>query len=92
MFPSIENDHAINLALPAATFDSKFEVLFTEVYEIKETYGFGLYKLKKLHFSSEVYGNGDINWDSKKAHNFNWHPRAGLMANQPIAGWRKSKS
>lgn len=92
MFPSVENDYAINLAVPAAIFDSQFEVLFTEVYEIKETYGFGLYQLKTLHSSREFVENGDINWDSKGTLNYNWHPRSGLIANQPIEGWRKSKS
>lgn len=89
IYPSVETSGGMNLAVSAATFDSEFEVLSTEVLKIERSYGYGLYVCSLLRQSCDFETNGCINWGSMQHREFIRTPQAGLQEAQHIPGWRK---
>lgn len=90
IYPSVESLGAMNLAVPARVFDTKFEVVDTKVWTVEEAFGYGIYSLSPLRSSCDFDESGVIRWDSKMRRDFSWTPQTGIRERKHIAGWRKS--
>ena len=88
IFPSVRNFGGLNLAVPAKVFDSKFEVLFTEVVKISDSFGYGLYHPTVIGRSCDFSQKGNINWGSKKELRFSFAMHGGLKEDIRSDGWQ----
>lgn len=66
MYPSVRTSHAINLAVRAGDFDDFFEVLDSEVFQITDYLGYGLYSLKRLKYTCSITSSGLFDWASNR--------------------------
>lgn len=64
MFPSVQKRGGLNIAVPAATFDASFEVLFSEVCSVFNL-GYGVYAARPMRKSSGIDASGVIAWSSE---------------------------
>jgi hypothetical protein len=89
IYPSVATSGGMNLAIPATTFDSQFEVVFTQVLKVESAFGYGLYTMTPLRYSCDFKSAGEINWESGSRRVFQWSPQGGLHETQDRPGWRK---
>lgn len=62
IYPSVENYGGKNIAIPAQTFDSQFEVMSSTIYRIERAYGQGLYYLSTLRCAENFDKHGGVEW------------------------------
>ena len=87
MYPSVQSHGAINLAVRAEDFDSIFEVLGTQVLEVKKL-AFGVYNIDVKRSSCDFDSSGTINWASKKVLSYTMLPGQGMRVANDFGGWR----
>ena len=94
VYPSVATISAMNFAIPAAVFDTQFEVLDTAVIELRKYHGFGIYDCSEpLHYSRDFDCDGTINWISpKKRLEWGLNDRGGhALQEADFEGWRVIK-
>lgn len=61
-YPSVETPHGINVAMASKLFDQTCEVIESQLVEITDYFGFGVYRWKQIAVSNSFAPNGDIQW------------------------------
>ncbi len=93
-FPSVKDKGGINIAVPEATFDEKFEVLTCQIVRIKNISMSmrDTVAVNPLGYSSKFDSEGRITWMTQRdAHehvHFTWSKDGGHMAPPGTKGWR----
>ena len=88
LFPSVASAAAMNLAISANVFDASFEVVDTEVFRVRACYGYAMFDLEPLHYSSLVTKDEHFDWSANKRRNFVNNEMGGAMETQYVPGWR----
>lgn len=89
LYPSVQHAGGWNLAILGENFDPKFEVLDTRVVSVDEKFGFGLYKLRPLHYSCSFQSDGAIEWNNNTQLDASWTHIGGMKVSHEHRGWRK---
>ena len=66
IYASVEVTGGMNIAVSSLTFNEYFEVLWTELLEVKRHYGYGLYECNRLRATREFSADGEINWNTDR--------------------------
>lgn len=90
IYPSVQIHGGINLALAGSTVDSRLETLWTEVVEIIEDFGHGMYVTQEKRYSEEIDPDGKINWASKRGRSTYPTAEHGNLEVMYQPGWLKS--
>lgn len=61
-YPSVETPHGINVAIPMNIFDTRCEVIATQVVEITDYFGYGIYRWNQVAVSSVFDNEGKVSW------------------------------
>lgn len=61
-YPSVETPHGINIGIPKSVFDIRCEVIATQVVEITDYFGYGIYRWKQVAVSNDFDANGKVSW------------------------------
>ena len=92
MYPSVAANHGINLAIPRCTFDSSFEVLYTDLLQIQKYYGYGVFDATRLKGTCEIEEDGTFVWNSKRIFQFEHSMASGMRIPREFTGWRPHQS
>jgi hypothetical protein len=88
LYPSARAPGALNLAARPRSFDQKVEVIWTEVLEVLEALGYGMYRVERKRFSCDFDPSGNIAWDSKKVVDGGVVSHTGESVPAEYVGWR----
>jgi RES domain len=90
IYPSVEHLGAMNLAVPANIFDTKFEVLSTSVFRVIDYVGYGIFNLRLERFSSGFHPDGTIDWSKTTPLPYLLNAFGGAVVDPTHVGWRKA--
>jgi hypothetical protein len=90
-YPSVETYGAQNIAIPAALFDARMEVVHTEVLRVDKFHGQGVYELEPIRSSNDFEVDGQINWNSKLPPFKREPSNSQLIVPIDYVGWRPPK-
>ena len=92
LYPSVQLDSCINVAMDANTFDNCFEVMAVERLVVGTAMGLGV-NLMDSHMTCHDFSpDGHINWYSLRRHNAGFSLESGLQYAATAVGWRVPES
>jgi hypothetical protein len=87
-FPSVRAFGAVNIAVPAALFDSAFEVIATVALRVTDDLGFSVYTWKQEAHANTFAPDGQIFWDRPSPTAYSVSSMTGLRVSPARQGWR----
>ena len=78
----------MNLAVPARTFDAKFEAVFTKVVYVNRAYGHGIFDLRDVRYTEGLSAEGLFDWTAAPFRSFRFTPERGYIEEPYVPGWR----
>lgn len=88
MFPSVQAQHNINLAVAASDFASNFEVMGSLIIQVERYAGYGLYATRLIRQTHSIDRSGGFMWDSSSQIPYVIQPAGGLSLDPTREGWR----
>lgn len=88
MYSSVRTTHAVNLAVRANEFDTKFEVLNSDILRISDYHGYGLFSFETIRETAEIKLNGDFDWSSTRTMPASVGERRAMIVPSEFVGWR----
>jgi|JI8StandDraft_2_1071088.scaffolds.fasta_scaffold45441_1 hypothetical protein len=83
VYPSVETPHGINVAIDRRLFDQTCEVVASQVVEVNDYFGFGVYRWRQIAVSNSFSPNGEISWLEADA-----NPNVQFGVQPTLKGWR----
>lgn len=88
LYPSVRIQHALNVAIPRATFDAAFQILFTQVHTITQSRRYGFIDSSPQRYSSTFSEEGIIDWSGKTRPSMTTRAFGRLTPKPGTEGWR----
>jgi RES domain len=88
MFPSVQAQHNINLAVSASDFAENFEVMGSLLVRIEQYAGYGLFITRLVRQTHTINRSGDFFWESAHRIPYAEHPAGGRILDPTWKGWR----
>jgi hypothetical protein len=88
IYPSVRTRHAMNLALHRQLFDANFQILFSQVLQIRHYFGYSTYDLGSKRYSTAFSENGVIDWQQNMKPSLEVGPYDFSEAPFDLSGWR----
>jgi RES domain len=88
MFPSVQAQHNINLAISASDFAESFEVMGSLLVRIERYAGYGLFITRLVRQTHTIDKTGNFVWESTSRIPYAVHPAGGRILDPMRKGWR----
>lgn len=62
VYPSVRAPHSMNIAMHRNLFNSHCQVIYSEVLRIKQLWGYSMYAVERLRWSTGFHSDGTIDW------------------------------
>jgi hypothetical protein len=88
IYPSVEAQNAMNLVVRAEEFNDCFEVIYTSLSKVEESFGHGIYRMSIANESFSFEDDGYIKWGEGRAPESTFSLQEGRVITESFKGWR----